>query len=128
MNFIKEIWAHRYTYAQRFALIATPLNIFNTWTMYKMMDGKSLNTFLMVLLLITFGAGVILTIGAYCLGGFGTALKYALYIAKWGWRIVPFPFDLLTLIIAFIYSLIVLLILPIIPIRKACKENLNVNA
>lgn len=123
MEFIKKVWANRYIYAQRLALAATPVNLFNIWMFIGIMDKKVSSTFLLLLFVVTFVVGATLTISAYCLCGFGTALKYSLNIAKWGWRIVPFPYDLATLVIAFVYSLLVLLVIPIIPIRNACKAN-----
>ena len=67
------------------------------------------------------------TLGAlvsYLFGGFGTAVKIASKIAKWGWFVVPFPLDIITFIVAFIVTIYVFLFLPIIPVRKAYKESL----
>ena len=44
-------------------------------------------------------------------------------IAKWGWIILPFPYDIVTGLVAFFISIFVFMALPIIPIRKAYKEQ-----
>ena len=44
-------------------------------------------------------------------------------IAKWGWMILPFPYDIMTGLIAFIISIFVFFALPIIPIRIAYKDK-----
>ncbi len=41
--------------------------------------------------------GMLFAIPAYILcGGLGRALRFAFSVAKWGWVIAPFPFDLIT--------------------------------
>ena len=45
-------------------------------------------------------------------------------IAKWGWLIVPFPYDIVTGMVSFFISIMVFIGLPIIPIRKAYKEQM----
>lgn len=116
MEFIKKIWANRYTYAQYLALVATPLSIIGWWMQ---MQGTGLST----LWALMFCVGLTLTVFAYCLCGLGTAVKSALSIAKWGWFVAPFPYDLLTFVLAFVFSLYAFLFIPIIPVRKAFKEN-----
>ena len=69
------------------------------------------------------GLGCIVGIVAYVFGGFGTAVRIAASIAKWGWLVVPFPADIATFAIAFVVSVYVFLFLPIIPIRKAYNES-----
>ncbi len=66
--------------------------------------------------------GVVAGIVSYCFGGLGKAISTAGKIAKWGWLVVPFPFDIVTGICAFIYALAAFLFLPIIPVRMAYKE------
>ena len=61
---------------------------------------------------------------SYFFGGFGTAVKMAGKIAKWGWLIVPFPYDIVTGVVSFFISIMVFIGLPIIPIRKAYKEQM----
>ena len=51
------------------------------------------------------------------------AVKMAGKIAKWGWIILPFPYDIVTGLVAFFISIFVFMALPIIPIRKAYKEQ-----
>lgn len=68
--------------------------------------------------------GVLGALVSYLFGGFGTAVKIASKIAKWGWFVVPFPLDIITFIVAFIVTIYVFLFLPIIPVRKAYKESL----
>lgn len=67
--------------------------------------------------------GIVAGIAAYLFGGLTKALSIAWKIAKWGWFVIPFPFDIVTGICAFALSLIVLLFLPIIPVRMAYKER-----
>lgn len=67
--------------------------------------------------------GIVAGIAAYLFGGLGKALAIAGKIAKWGWLVIPFPFDIITGICAFIMALIVLLFVPIIPVRMAYKER-----
>ena len=50
-------------------------------------------------------------------------MKMAGKIAKWGWIILPFPYDIVTGLVAFFISIFVFMALPIIPIRKAYKEQ-----
>ena len=69
------------------------------------------------------GIGIIGAIISYLFGGLGKALSISGKIAKWGWIVVPFPFDIVTGICAFIYVIIALLFLPIIPVRMAYKER-----
>lgn len=82
------------------------------------LSGSTLGTTLMT---IGFIAGLV----SYVFGGFGTAVKMAGRIAKWGWCIVPFPYDILTFILAFVIAIFVFVFLPIIPVRKAYKEHSN---
>lgn len=70
------------------------------------------------------GYGVMAGIVSYFFGGFGTAVKMAGKIAKWGWLIVPFPYDIVTGMVSFFISIMVFIGLPIIPIRKAYKEQM----
>jgi len=61
---------------------------------------------------------------SYLFGGLLTAIKMAGKIAKIGWFIVPFPWDLMTFALTFILAGFLLLFVPIIPIRKAYKESM----
>ena len=70
------------------------------------------------------GYGVMAGIVSYFFGGFGTAVRMAGKIAKWGWLIVPFPYDIVTGMVSFFISIMVFIGLPIIPIRKAYKEQM----
>lgn len=69
--------------------------------------------------------GLVAGLTSYIFGGLLTAIRMAGRIAKWGWIVVPFPFDILTFIIAFIYAIIAFVFLPIIPVRKAYKESMG---
>lgn len=60
---------------------------------------------------------------AYIFGGLGTAIKMAGGIAKWGWLILPFPFDLISFPFTLFIALFVLLCLPIVSITKAYLDN-----
>lgn len=64
---------------------------------------------------------VLLAIVSYILAGFGTAFRMAGKIAKWGWIIIPFPYDLLSGIMSFVFAIMAFFILPIIPVYKAYK-------
>ena len=68
--------------------------------------------------------GFIVGLVSYIFGGLGTAIKMAGGIAKWGWIVVPFPYDIMTFIFSFIFAIIAFLFLPIIPVRKAYKESM----
>lgn len=70
-------------------------------------------------LLAGFGGGLV----SYLFGGLLTALKMAGKIAKWGWLILPFPYDIMTFLLSLIFSLLTLICFPIIPVRKAYKES-----
>lgn len=101
--------------AQYIALGATALTVI----------GFCLNTmaglsFGMTLMGFGFMAGMV----SYVFGGFGKAIKMAGSIAKWGWLVVPFPYDLTTLALAFVVAVIAFFFLPIIPVRKAYKESM----
>ena len=69
--------------------------------------------------------GVVAGLVSYILAGIGTAIRMAWGIAIWGWFIVPFPFDIMTLIVSFIYAIFAFLFLPIIPVRKAYKDSMR---
>ena len=70
------------------------------------------------------GYGVMIGLISYFFGGIKTAVKMAGKIAKWGWIILPFPYDIVTgLGCIFLFSIFVFMALPIIPIRKAYKEQ-----
>jgi len=71
--------------------------------------------------LIGLAAGLV----SYIFGGLGTAIKMAGGIAKWGWIVVPFPYDIMTFIFSFIFAICAFVFLPIIPVRKAYKESMN---
>ena len=71
-----------------------------------------------VLMFIGFMGGLV----SYIFGGLLTAIRMAGGIAKWGWFVVPFPYDLMTFFLALFCALIAFVFLPIIPIRKAYKE------
>lgn len=67
--------------------------------------------------------GMVAGIASYVFGGLGKALSIAGKIAKWGWIVIPFPYDILTGICAFVAAIMALLFLPIIPVRMAYKER-----
>ena len=117
MEAIKNIWKNRYTCAQYIAIAATLLNALGLLTFGT--DGTALNMIGALALCL----GIVLTFCAYCLGGLWTAVKAALNIAKWGWLVVPFPYDLATGPVAFVLAMIVLFLFPIVPVHKALKEH-----
>ena len=69
------------------------------------------------------GIGFLAGLVSYIFGGLGTAIKMAGGIAKWGWIIVPFPYDIITFFMSFIFAIFAFVFLPIIPVRKAYKES-----
>lgn len=69
------------------------------------------------------GAGMVAGLVSYIFGGLWTAIRMAGGIAKWGWIAVPFPFDLVTVVVSFTFAILVFVCLPIIPVRKAYKES-----
>lgn len=82
------------------------------------MEGTTLGTILMT---VGFIAGMV----SYIFGGFGNAIKMAVKISKWGWFVVPFPYDILTFIISFIFAIVAFLYVPIIPVRKAYLDSMG---
>lgn len=54
------------------------------------------------------GYGVMIGLISYFFGGIKTAVKMAGKIAKWGWIILPFPYDIVTGLVAFFISIFVL--------------------
>ncbi|MCM1134766.1 MAG: hypothetical protein NC400_04240 [Clostridium sp.] len=69
--------------------------------------------------------GIIGAIVAYLFGGLGTALSIAGKIAKWGWLVIPFPFDIITGFCTFIFAIAALVFLPIIPVRMAYNAKMQ---
>ena len=122
MEFISNTWKNRYTYAQYVAIIASVLNVLGLLLAYKVGQNSE---FLSNMGLLMWGFGMLLSLVSYCLGGLWTAIKAALGIAKWGWLVVPFPYDIATGAAAFMFALIVLIFVPIIPVRKAMKEHME---
>ena len=106
---------NRLKIAQYIALGATALSVIGG-----LLGGLSGSEFGAVLMCIGFVAGLV----SYIFGGLGTAIKMAGGIAKWGWIIVPFPYDILTFIFSFIFAILTFVFLPIIPVRKAYKESM----
>ena len=100
--------------AQYIALGATACSVIGF-----LAGGMEETAFGTVLMTIGFIAGLV----SYIFGGLGKAIKMAGGIAKWGWIVVPFPYDIITFIFAFIVAIIAFLFLPIIPVRKAYKES-----
>lgn len=68
-------------------------------------------------------AGFITALVSYIFGGFGTAVSSALNIAKWGWIVVPFPYDIPVFIMTALVAIIVFCLLPIIPVRIAYTKS-----
>lgn len=69
------------------------------------------------------GVGFVGGLVSYMFGGLGKAFSMAGKIAFWGWVAVPFPYDILTFLLSFVFAIIVFVFLPIIPVRKAYKEH-----
>ena len=101
--------------AQYIALGATTLSVIGL-----LLGGTSGSVIGTALMCVGFMAGLV----SYIFGGLGTAIKMAGGIAKWGWIVVPFPYDLITFGLSFIFAIIAFVFLPIIPVRKAYKESM----
>ncbi len=56
------------------------------------------------------------------IGGFSVAARWAKNLAVWGWIIAPFPFDLITFPIVFIYAFLALLFLPYFVVHSYRKQ------
>ena len=69
--------------------------------------------------------GFVIGLVSYIFGGFGTAIKMAGGIAKWGLIVVPFPYGIFTFILSFVFAVFAFIFLPIIPVRKAYKESMR---
>ena len=69
--------------------------------------------------------GILVGMVSYLFGGFLTAIKMSASIAKWGWLVVPFPYDIVTFMFAFMFACFAFLFLPIIPVHKAYKESMR---
>ena len=100
--------------AQYIALLATALSVVGG-----LIGGLSGSDFGAVMMCI----GFVLGLASYFFGGFGTAIRMSAGIAKWGWVIVPFPFDIITFFFTFAFAIIAFVCLPIIPVRKAYKNS-----
>ncbi len=98
---------NRLKIAQYIALGATALSVIGG-----LLGGLSGSEFGATLMSIGFVAGLV----SYIFGGLGTAIKMAGGIAKWGWIIVPFPYDIMTFIFSFIFAIFAFVFLPIIPV------------
>lgn len=103
----------RFRIAQYIALGATSLSIIGG---ILIANNVNLGGTLMIL-------GLFFGLVSYLFGGLGTAIKMALKIAKWGWIVIPFPYDVTTGIISFVFAIVAFTFLPIIPVRKAYKEK-----
>lgn len=112
---MKNLFANRYNYAKLLAAVATVAGILFLVTIDSNIP-EFLKTIVGFIWLVT-------TPAAYICGGFWQAVKMSLNIGKWGWLVVPFPYDILTFIVASVVALAVFLFVPIIPVNKAAKEN-----
>ena len=106
---------NRLKIAQYIALGATALSVIGG-----LFGGLSGSNFGAILMSVGFIVGLV----SYIFGGLWTAIKMAGGIAKWGWIVIPFPYDIITFIFSFIFAIAVFVFLPIIPVRKAYKESM----
>lgn len=74
---------------------------------------------------VLFSIGMMGGLVSYFYGGFKKACAISLKIAKFGWFVVPFPYDIMTFFVSFMISIMVFLFLPIIPVRLAYKDSLK---
>ena len=107
---------NRLKIAQYIALVATALSVIGG--LISGLLGSEIGSGFMCL-------GFLVGLVSYIFGGLGTAIKMAGGIAKWGWIVVPFPYDIMTFIFSFIFAIVVFICLPIIPVRKAYKESMH---
>jgi hypothetical protein len=56
---------------------------------------------------------------AYIFAGLWTAIKMAISIGTWGFRVGPFPVNIGIGLISFMYAVIALVFIPIIPVLRA---------
>lgn len=105
---------NRLKIAQYIALGATACSVIGA-----LLGGMSGSKIGVTLMTIGFLMGVV----SYLFGGLLTAIKMAGGIAKWGWVVAPFPYDLITGPLAFVFAAFALFFVPIIPVRKAYKES-----
>ncbi len=112
----KEKKMKRYKVSQIIAIVATLFTLTGIIKSYVSFD----KNFSMILIMIGFGIGLI----AYIFSGFFEAIKMALGIAKWGLYLTPFPICIMTFLVAFIFAILILVALPIIPVRKAYKKHM----
>lgn len=106
---------NRFKIAQYIALGATAFSVLG----FYLYGVKGINEAILLL-----GLGFFVGLVAYLFGGLGKAISMAGKIAFWGWLTFPFPANILAFILTFIFSVLVFLFLPIIPVRKAYKENM----
>ncbi len=107
---------NRFKIAQYIALVATGLSVVGG--IVGGLSGSSVGLALMC-------GGFVVGLVSYVFGGLLTAIRMAGGIAKWGWLVVPFPYDIMTFIFAFIFAVFAFVFLPIIPVRKAYKESVS---
>ena len=69
------------------------------------------------------GMSVLIGWGSYIFGGLFTAIKIACRIAKWGWIVTNFPYDIFTFMMSFVLAIGLFIFVPIIPVRMAYKEK-----
>lgn len=105
---------NRFKIAQYIATGATALSVVGFYL--AVIKGQDMA---IALMLLGFVGGIV----SYVFGGLGKAFSIAGKIAFWGWVVVPFPADLFTFALSFIASLIIFIMLPIIPVRKAYVEH-----
>ncbi len=56
-------------------------------------------------------------------GGFGRAIKFAGKVAKFGWRILPFPTDIVTGIVSFIVATYAFLFFPVVFVFLSFRQH-----
>ena len=105
---------NRMKIAQYIALAATALSVTGLLIAWK--TGSTIGETVMVI-------GFLTGLVSYLFGGLLTAVRMSIGIAKWGWFILPFPYDIMTFILAFFAAVMAFVFLPIIPVRKAYLES-----
>lgn len=107
---MENILQNRFKYAMIIGGFASVLGAITF--LFLKSDAKG-NVFLDILAI----SWLLVTVIAYMLGGFGTMIKTAWGIAKWGWYLIPiFPVDLFLLLLALMLSVMAFLFVPIVPI------------
>lgn len=108
---------NRFEIANYIAIAATSLTLGGSIVVGSFLGFGDLGAMLFLL-------GIIVSFASYIFAGLLTALKMSLKLSLWGWYIAPVPYSIITFFMTFFVSLLVLVMIPIIPIRKVYNDNM----